>query len=104
MTDQAIIGAIGEYLKHQRLTLNKTQAQIATEAGINRWTISQIENSEAISLTSLIQLLRALDLLDVLDKFRIEQQISPIELAKLERQKRQRARNTGKNNKTGSKW
>ena len=104
MTDKAIIEAIGEYLRNQRLTLNKTQAQIAEEAGINRWTVSQIENSEAISLTSLIQILRALDVLNVLDKFRIEKQISPIELAKLERQKRQRARNTDKNNKISSKW
>ena len=43
-------------------------------------------------------------ILNVFDKFRIEKQISPIELAKLERQKRQRARNTGKNDKTESKW
>lgn len=97
MSDKAIITSIGEYLKHQRLTQNKTQAKIAEAAGINRWTMSQIENGEAISLTSLIQILRALNLFNVLDGFRIETQISPIALAKLEKKKRQRARNKENN-------
>lgn len=91
MNEKSIIISIGEYLKHQRLTQNKTQAQTAIDAGVNRSTVSQIENGEAISLISLIQILRALNLLNVLDGFKIETQISPIELAKLERQKRKRA-------------
>lgn len=93
LSDKAIISSIGNYLKHQRLQQNKTQSQIAEAAGINRWTMSQIEKGEAISLTSLIQILRALNLLNVLDKFKIETQISPIDLAKLEKKKRLRARN-----------
>ena len=97
MSDKSIIISIGEYLKHQRLTQNKTQAQIAEAAGINRWTMSKIENGEAISLTSLIQILRALKLLNVLDLFKIETQISPIELAKLEKKERKRARNKDNN-------
>lgn len=97
MSDKAIIASIGEYLKHQRLTQNKTQAKIAEAAGINRWTLSQIENGEAISLTSLIQILRTLNLFNVLDGFRIETQISPLALAKLEKKKRQRARNKENN-------
>lgn len=104
MSDRAIIGELGKYLKHQRLTQNKTQSQIAIDAGINRWTLSKIENGEAISLISLIQILRALDLLNVLDKFKIETRISPIALAKLEKQNRQRARNKGKSNQTESEW
>lgn len=97
MSDKSIIVSIGEYLKHQRLIQNKTQSQIAEAAGINRWTISKIENGEAISLTSLILILRALKLLNVLDLFKIETQISPIQLAKLEQNKRKRARNKDNN-------
>ncbi len=104
MSDKAIIEAIGSYIKQQRLNQNKTQAQTAEHAGINRWTISQIENGEAISLTSLVQILRALDLLHVFNSFKIETQISPLELAKLEKQKRQRARNSNNNNETKSEW
>lgn len=101
MSDKAIIASIGEYLKHQRLTQNITQAKIAETAGVNRATMSQIENGEAISLTSLIQILRALKLLNVLDKFKIETQLSPLELAKLEKKKRQRARNSENKLPTG---
>ncbi|MFI1771502.1 helix-turn-helix domain-containing protein [Thalassobellus citreus] len=104
MSDKSIIESIGSYIKQQRLNKNKTQAQTAEHAGVNRWTISQIENGEAISLTSLVQILRALDLLHVFNSFKIETQISPLELAKLEKQKRQRARNKNNNTQTESEW
>jgi len=97
MSDKSIIASIGQYLKHQRLKQNKT-------AGVNRWTMSQAENGEAISLTSLIQILRALDLLHVLDQFKIASEISPLELAKLEKQKRQRARNNENDQEKQSEW
>jgi len=103
MSNKAIIMAIGDYIKQQRLAQNKKQVDIAEHSGVNRWTITQIEKGKAISLTSLIQILRALDLLNVFDTFKIEKEISPIELAKLEKQKRQRARskNSTQNN---SEW
>ncbi len=94
LTDKAIIREIGAYVKHYRLQQNKTQALIASQAGLNRWTISQLENGEAISLQSLIQILRALDLLHIFDVFKIEKQLSPLRMAKLEHQERKRARST----------
>ncbi len=104
MSNRAIIESIGEYVKHQRLEQNKTQAQVAQDAGINRWTLSQIENGEAITLSSLIPILRALNLLNILDIFKIEEQISPIELAKIEQKKRQRARRKKTNEQSESDW
>ncbi|NEW78713.1 MAG: helix-turn-helix transcriptional regulator [Gelidibacter sp.] len=104
MSDSAIVVAIGKYIKEQRLLQNKTQLNLATEAGVNRWTISQIENGEAITLLSLIQILRALDQLHVLDAFKIEQQISPIELAKLAQQKRQRASSKADSEHSDTNW
>ena len=105
MSDKSIISSIGEYIKHQRLVQNKTQAKIAEIAGINRWTMSKIENGDPISLTSLIQILRALNLLDVLDVFKTQSQLSPLALAKLERQKRQRASTENKTKKQKkSEW
>jgi DNA-binding XRE family transcriptional regulator len=104
MTDSAIVVAIGKYIKGQRLLQNKTQSNLATEAGVNRWTISQIENGEAITLLSLIQILRGLDLLHILDVFKIEQQISPIELAKLAKQKRQRASSKEDSEHSDTNW
>jgi len=93
MSDSAIISTIGDYVKHQRLAQNKTQAQIAEHAGINRWTLSQVENGEPVTLTSLIQILRALDLLHLFNIFEFEDEMSPIERAKRDKKKRKRARN-----------
>ena len=105
LSDKAIISFIGEYIKHQRLIQNKTQAKIAEMAGINRWTMSKIENGDPISLISLIQILRALNLLDILHVFKNQTQISPLELAKLEKQKRIRAsKDKGHNKQNKSKW
>jgi transcriptional regulator with XRE-family HTH domain len=78
MSDSAIVNKIGSFLKNERLNSNKTQAQLADEAGVNRWTISQIENGEAITLASLIQILRALGSLQLLDVFSIKNEISPM--------------------------
>jgi transcriptional regulator with XRE-family HTH domain len=104
MSDSAIVDKIGAFIKQERLKINKTQAQLAIEAGVNRWTISQIENGEAISMLSLIQIMRALNILHLLEIFSIQQEVSPIELAKLAKQKRLRARNTDNNNTTQSDW
>lgn len=104
MSDSAIISKIGAFIKNERLTSNKTQAQLAEDAGINRWTLGQIENGEAITLLSLIQIMRALDCLELLDIFSSKQEISPIELAKQDQQKRQRVRTKDNNNAKQSDW
>jgi len=104
MSDNTIVATIGEYVKHQRLAQNKTQAQVAKDAGVNRYTLGQFENGVSITMSSFIQILRALDLLHLLDVFKQQTQISPIALAKLELQKRQRARQKGNSKQNGSDW
>ena len=98
MSDNAIISAIGAYIRHQRLVQNKTQAQVAKEAGINRWTLGQIENGGSITLATLIQILRVLDLVHLLSIFTIEEVISPIEYARLKEKEKKRARPKHKTN------
>jgi transcriptional regulator with XRE-family HTH domain len=93
MSDVAIVKQIGSYIKQIRMQQNKTQAQLADTAGLNRWTISQIENGESITLTSFIQILRALDSLFVLNAFEVSDEISPLEYAKLKKHKKERVRN-----------
>src|SRR5690606_33195259 len=104
MTDMAIINQIGQFIKKSRISKNKTQAQVAEAAGINRWTISQIENGEAITLASLIQILRALDLLYVLDGFKIHDQIRSLNAVKLQPKESQRASGKSKSTKPKSDW
>ena len=93
MSDVAIVKQIGSYIKQMRLQQNKTQAQLADMAGLNRWTISKIENGESITLTSFIQILRALDSLFILNAFEVPDEISPLEYAKLKKHKKKRVRN-----------
>lgn len=91
MSDNAILKEIGEFIQHHRLEQNITQGQLAEQAGINRSTLSEIENGSRSNTLTLIQLLRALNQLHILDVFKVERQISPIQLAKLEQKMRQRA-------------
>ncbi len=96
MTDSNIIQAIGRFVKQKRLQANKTQTLLAKEAGLNPYTISQLENGVSVTLSTLIQMLRVLDALYVLDNFKMIEEISPIQYAKMQKGKRQRARNNNK--------
>lgn len=98
MSDIALAQTIGAFIKHHRLAQNKTQEEIANAANISRSTLSLLEKGEAITVPTLLQVLRVLDLLYIMDVFKIQEQISPIELAKMDQQKRQRARNNNSNN------
>jgi len=93
MSDKALSATIGNFIKHQRLCQNKTQEDVSVAAGISRSTLSLLECGGKVTLGSLIQVLRVLDLLYVMDVFQVSNEISPIEYAKLQKNKRQRARN-----------
>lgn len=93
MSDKALGETIGNFIKHHRLNQNKTQDEVSVAAGISRSTLSLLERGEKVTLSSLIQILRVLELLYVMDIFKISNEISPIEYAKLQKNKRQRARN-----------
>lgn len=104
MNDDALVNTIGAFVKHHRITQNRTQQEIANNAGINRTTLSSLENGDVVTLSTLIQVLRVLDLLYVMDVFKIEEQISPIELAKLEQRKRRRASRKNDSDQHQSDW
>lgn len=92
MSDKAISEAIGKFIAHHRLNQNKTQDDVATAAGISRSTLSLLERGEPVGLQIFIRVLRVLDLLYVMDTFQVRDEISPIEYAKLKKNKRKRAR------------
>jgi transcriptional regulator with XRE-family HTH domain len=100
VSDAALIRTLGAFVKHHRLQQNKSQSQVAKEAGIVRSTLSLFERGENTSLLVFIQLLRVLKLLHLLKEFEIREEFSPLQLAKIEKSKRIRARkeNTGKEN------
>ncbi len=91
MSDPALMEVLGNFIQQTRLQQNKTQQQVATAAGINRSTMVQFENGSGGTLLSFIQILRALEQLQLLQSFEIQQKLSPLQLAKIDQQKRKRA-------------
>ena len=94
MPDFALAQNLGAFMKHHRLLQNKTQEQVAQEANISRSTLSLMEKGETVTMASFLAVLRVLNLLHVMDAFKVENQISPLELAKLEQKKKKRASQT----------
>lgn len=93
-SDSALQAMIGQFIQETRLQQNKNQQQVADAAGINRSTLSQIENGRGGTLLSLIQILRVLDQISFLKVFKVEEKASPLYLAKMEMKKRKRSRKT----------
>jgi len=98
MSDKALAMHIGAFIKHNRMEQNKTQDVLAKAAGISRSTLSLLERGETVTLATVIQVLRVLDKLYVLEVFSVQQDISPLMLAKMEKDKRKRA--SGKREET----
>ncbi|MEI8073853.1 MAG: helix-turn-helix transcriptional regulator [Bacteroidota bacterium] len=96
ISDKALLELIGVYLKETRLRQNKTQQELAEAAGINRSTLVQIESGGGGGLLTFVQIMRALDQLSVFKNFEVSEQISPLLLAKMQRNKRQRASSANK--------
>lgn len=97
MSDKALAEYIGAFVRHHRMEQNKIQDELAAAAGISRSTLSLLERGETVTVTTLIQVLRVLDQLQVLSTFEVKETLSPLALAKLHKEKRQRA--SGKSKK-----
>ena len=69
---------------------NKTQDELASAAGISRSTLSLLERGETVTVTTLIQVLRVLDQLNIMNVFEVRETLSPLVLARLQKEKRKR--------------
>ncbi len=97
MSPAAIAEELGNRLKQARLNADITQAELASKTGLNRRTILNAEKGN-VSLKNLVAILVSLNMADQLNLFLPVQEISPLQLAKLKGQKRQRASKSGKRN------
>lgn len=104
MSDKALAEQIGAFIKHHRLEQDKTQNALASDAGISRSTLSLLERGEPVNLSTLIQVLRVLDQLRVMNSFVVQQSISPLELARIEKKKRKRATGKSLDTSTETDW
>lgn len=81
---------IGARLKQARLNADLSQEEVARNAGLSRKTVINAEKGQ-VTLEKLAAIMMALNLTDDLDKFIPKQELSPIQLSKLEGRKRKRA-------------
>lgn len=91
MSDRAILREMGRRLNRKRLDKNVSQQELAEMAGLNRTTVSEIEQGKPFAMLTFIQILRALDALDELDSLLPDPGISPLQLAKMKGKVRRRA-------------
>ncbi len=91
-TTDGLLAEIGRRVERHRLESNRTQAELAEEAGVGRATLQRLERGQSVQSSSLIKVLRVLGLLAALEEALPETLELPIaELARAERRVRQRA-------------
>jgi transcriptional regulator with XRE-family HTH domain len=90
-SDDAAIALLGERLAKHRLSQNRTQAQLAKEAGVSKRTLVRLESGLSTQLTNLVRILRALDLLKNWDNLVPAPMASPLEQLRTQGSQRKRA-------------
>lgn len=102
MSDKTLCEHIGQFIKKNRMRVNKTQDELSYDAGISRSTLSLLEKGETVTLSTLIRVLRSLDQLSLMEAFETYNPISPLALLKKEKTAniRQRVRKQKKNTNT----
>ena len=96
MTDRAIALELGRRLKVQRLNRNYSQQEIGELTGLSVTAVQSAERGESKMLTY-IKILRVLGALSSLENFLPVVNVSPLQLAKMEGKRRQRASGKRKN-------
>ncbi len=93
MSPRAMAQELGNRVRQARLRADLTQSEVASRSGLSRRTILNAEKGK-VQLENLVAILAAMDMIAHLDMFLPVQEISPIQLAKLKGQQRQRASGT----------
>ncbi len=90
LTDTAIEQELGRRLRQRRLQKNLTQQELAGATALSVNSVKALEAGKG-KLATLIAILRELAALDQLDQFLPDPGISPMQLARDQGRKRQRA-------------
>lgn len=92
-TPHAIAKELGDRIKTARLNADLTQKELAKKAGISIKAITNSEKGKS-TLESIIAILIALEITEQLNSFIPKQEVSPIQLIKLQGKERKRATGT----------
>ena len=106
-SDDAILKELGQRIAQYRLNRNLTQNALADEAGVSKRTIIRVENGDSTQASNLLRILRALRLLGNMEALIPEPPASPIQQAKMQGKRRQRASahsKTSKESTTKEPW
>jgi len=96
LSNSAIIEEVGKRLKEYRFQRKLTRQELADQAGISLFSVTQIEKGKAVTLNVFLSVLRVLRLLDNFELFIPEIGISPIQLLKLKGKTPKRIKKTKK--------
>ncbi len=91
LTDSALLTELGARIARARLQADRTQEELAREAGLSRATLRRLEGGASTQLTNLVRVLRALGLIGGLEALLPEPVESPLESYRRKEKPRQRA-------------
>jgi transcriptional regulator with XRE-family HTH domain len=91
LTDDAVLGEIGQRIARLRLAANLSQAELARRAGIGRGALQRLEAGAPVGLVAVIRVARTLDVLSQLEAWLPEQALRPMEALRLGGRTRRRA-------------
>lgn len=104
LTDDTILGEIGQRLAARRLELSFTQASTAEQAGISKRTLERIEAGHSCQLVSLIRVMRVLEVMHGLETLLPTAEPRPMDLLKRKGKQRQRASRQRNKTPPSSPW
>lgn len=104
MSDEALMGELGQRLHGRRLDLGLTQAALAEQAGVGKRTVERLENGASVQLSSLLRILRVLELIETLDHVLPSGEPRPMDLLRLKGKQRQRAVPSRRETRPGEPW
>lgn len=102
-SENRIMKEFGNRVAKYRIALQKTQEELAEEAGVSRGTITRMEKGESIQFDNLIKIMKVLNICANLDMLVPNMNEDPADLLKLGKQ-RQRATAKRYRNKIAHNW
>jgi transcriptional regulator with XRE-family HTH domain len=92
LSDDAVMRELGRRIAQIRIDSNYTQEYLAERAGLGKRTLERLEKGKQVQTTSLVRVLRSLGQLDNLEALLPSTDIRPMDMLRLKKNRRQRAR------------